>query len=568
METILIILIVSVCIALSIYWIHTKFAQEKRELESVKQELNEANSILQRKNAELTATEHALRIKITELQLHQLEEDFLYQKTLLVQKNDLLHALLEASTHGILAVDHDWNVVAFNNLFCEMWHLSEDIVYINADGWKILNLCMEQTEDSEKSAFHFRKLLDTPDLSWNNHLYLLNGKIWNSFSAPIIGLNGTCQGRIWEIIDITDDLFKQQELEQAHTALIQKGIQLALALENIGEGLWTWDINADLFILNPEFAWRYHSLCEVQSIDQFFKTVPSGDQERCLNLFREITKNSPDGRIEFEFQLRSKENTWRWLILRGVVSDVDDNGIPLIVTGTLVDITEHMQYENHLRELNRKMMVLSQITRHDIVNQLNNLFLLTDALFDTVSNESIDVLAMTKMLERMNQGLTTVMHQIDFSKDYQELGLHGAEWQSINACIEKVSPLLLHTPVELLTDNLPMIYADPLLEKAIYNLIENSLRHGEIVTQIKVAFSIEDDYNGVLIFEDNGVGIPNVDKNKIFDKDFGKNTGFGLFLIREIFSLTGMTIHECGKPSQGARFVIKIPSGYWKWEKE
>ena len=112
-----------------------------------------------------------------------------------------------------------------------------------------------------------------------------------------------------------------------------------------------------------------------------------------------------------------------------------------------------------------------------------------------------------------------------------------------------------------------MLFADPLLEKAVYNLIENSLRHGERVTQIKVRFSLQDGYNGMLTFEDNGVGIPNVHKHKIFERDFGKNTGLGLFLIREILSLTGMSIYECGQPGQGARFDIMIPPGSWKWKK-
>jgi len=58
---------------------------------------------------------------------------------------------------------------------------------------------------------------------------------------------------------------------------------------------------------------------------------------------------------------------------------------------------------------------------------------------------------------------------------------------------------LIRPPVELLADNLPMIFTDPLLEKAVYNLIENSLRHGERVTEIRIIFSVEDDGNGILI---------------------------------------------------------------------
>jgi signal transduction histidine kinase len=212
--------------------------------------------------------------------------------------------------------------------------------------------------------------------------------------------------------------------------------------------------------------------------------------------------------------------------------------------------------------------MLSQITRHDILNKLNNLFSISDALSDEVSNEPSDTPSVKSLLELLDHDLTTVMRQIEFSRYYQELGVHGAEWQDANTCIEKGRLLLIHPPVELLADNLPMIWADPLLEKAVYNLIENSLRHGEHVTQIKVTFSAEDDDNGILIFEDNGIGVPDEHKERIFDLSFGKNTGLGLFLSREILELTNMKIRECGQFGHGARFDIMIPPGYWKWQLE
>jgi len=40
---------------------------------------------------------------------------------------------------------------------------------------------------------------------------------------------------------------------------------------------------------------------------------------------------------------------------------------------------------------------------------------------------------------------------------------------------------------------------------------------------------------------------------------FGKNTGFGLFLSREILALNGITIRETGVFGRGARFEIAVP---------
>jgi signal transduction histidine kinase len=102
------------------------------------------------------------------------------------------------------------------------------------------------------------------------------------------------------------------------------------------------------------------------------------------------------------------------------------------------------------------------------------------------------------------------------------------------------------------------IFADPMLEKVFANLFGNSVMHGERVTRISV--SCEPAGDGLLVtVEDNGVGIPLDLKQVIFKKGFGKNTGFGLFLAREILAITNISIHETGKHGSGARFEITVP---------
>ena len=108
------------------------------------------------------------------------------------------------------------------------------------------------------------------------------------------------------------------------------------------------------------------------------------------------------------------------------------------------------------------------------------------------------------------------------------------------------------------------LYADRLIDKVFYNLLDNALRYGgEKMTTIQVS-SHEDDDSLVIIFEDNGTGIPAEDKTKLFKKGFGKNTGLGLFLSREILSITGITITENGIPGMGARFEIRVPKGMYR----
>jgi len=350
------------------------------------------------------------------------------------------------------------------------------------------------------------------------------------------------------------------QLADSFRRILQSACQLMLALKGARGGLWTWDTRNNLFTLTSEFASHYHSLHKEQSMDSFISSIHPDEREQYLNILLETTKNAPDAGIEYEFRLQSTEGMWCWIMSRGIVSDVDANGCPLLVTGTFMDVTERKQYENYLRETNRKMHILSQLTRHDTMNQLTNMFTISELISDEISDVYVK-----KLFKRMEKSLSRVRSLMEFSKGYLELGIHGAAWQNVNVCIEKGKSLLIHPPIELLADNLPMVFADPLLGDVVYNLIENSTRHGEHVTEIKITFSVDDENNGVLTFKDNGIGVPDEEKEKIFDMSFGKNTGLGLFLIREILELTDIKIRECGQFGQGAQFDVIIPSGYWKW---
>jgi signal transduction histidine kinase len=108
------------------------------------------------------------------------------------------------------------------------------------------------------------------------------------------------------------------------------------------------------------------------------------------------------------------------------------------------------------------------------------------------------------------------------------------------------------------------VYADPLLVRVFYNLIDNALMYGsEQMTTIRIS-QRKSNRGLVIVCEDDGVGIPADKKEAIFNRGYFKHTGFGLYLSREILSITGITIIENGTPGKGARFEITVPKGAWR----
>ncbi len=228
------------------------------------------------------------------------------------------------------------------------------------------------------------------------------------------------------------------------------------------------------------------------------------------------------------------------------------------------DITETYRYQEALKQANKKINLMSNITRHDILNQVNVVSGYTELISEILPEDVKNDPRIGKYLKNLNKGIETIHSQIIFTKDYQELGIVSPTWQSISDTAKDAafpfSGLNLKFSIE---ESRLEVYADPLLKKAFYNLFDNARAHGEHVTEISVSSRRVVD-SLVIEVKDDGIGVPSVMKELIFEKSVGKNTGLGLFLVRGILSITGMEIKEIGIEGKGATFEITVPPGNWR----
>jgi signal transduction histidine kinase len=210
---------------------------------------------------------------------------------------------------------------------------------------------------------------------------------------------------------------------------------------------------------------------------------------------------------------------------------------------------------------NRKLNLLSSITRHDIRNQL--LALLGFIGLSKMKTTDRDLL---HYIDQEETAALTIQRQIEFTKNYEDIGVRAPQWQDIGALADALRSLLPPGGIEITVAVGGLeVFADPLLEKVFENLIDNSRRHGERVRQITfstIQYGL--DYIA-LVYTDDGVGVHEDEKERIFEKGFGKNTGLGLFLTREILSITGLSIKENGVYGKGARFEIMVPKGKYRF---
>jgi signal transduction histidine kinase len=225
------------------------------------------------------------------------------------------------------------------------------------------------------------------------------------------------------------------------------------------------------------------------------------------------------------------------------------------------EIRERREVEHALVSANTRLQLLNDVTRHDIINSLTGLLLLLRRSEIKASRDP-DLLA---EVQKEKEIANLIHRQIAFTKDYQEIGLRKPEWQDVGDVITKawIGHRIGSVRIENQVHDL-VIFADLLLEKVFSNLIDNAMRYGgPAMTTIRFGMRREGD-SVVIVCEDDGLGISEETRKNLFMRGYGKHTGYGLFLIREILSISGLIITERSTPGSGARFEILVPKGLYR----
>lgn len=203
----------------------------------------------------------------------------------------------------------------------------------------------------------------------------------------------------------------------------------------------------------------------------------------------------------------------------------------------------------------KKLEIVGSVTRHDVLNQLTAIMGYNELLLTMVQDAE-----QLNFLETQRRSSEKMRRIFAYSKVYQAVGTEPAKWQNFGMLIRFARDEVDLGTVAIQSDvDACSVFAAPLFVKVLVYLFDNAVRHGKRTTRIQVRLR-QDGQGAVLSIADDGIGVEDGDKEKIFDKGFGKYTGWGLFVAREILAANGMTIRETGTAGTGACFEIRVPA--------
>ena len=199
------------------------------------------------------------------------------------------------------------------------------------------------------------------------------------------------------------------------------------------------------------------------------------------------------------------------------------------------------------------VVVASRALRHDLINALFVVQAHIEFLKDDISPEKFNVIM------AQTEKAFSIM---EVWKELEEFG-ENSSWQELKTLLLRVRTQMNTPHLEINIQDVK-VNTNGLFQFVFRNLIDNSMRHGG---RPDIAMSVStriEDSNLIIIYEDNGIGIPASNKSRIFAQGFGNHTGLGMFFAYQIIQLMGGTIVENGVPGKGARFQIKLPKDAYR----
>jgi PAS domain S-box-containing protein len=368
--------------------------------------------------------------------------------------------------------------------------------------------------------------------------------------------------RTHELIATNEQLVKEiDERQKSSIALEQSERKYRELVENANSIILRIN-NAGIITFFNEFAVNFFGFSEHEIVGKNIVgtliPLPDTSDKNTTDVIQTFLKPADSMTFnEIECIRKNGDKVWIAWTNKAILDDVG-NLFEFLVVG--MDITERRQGEYALQQINAKLNLVSSIARHDILNRLTVIYGIISLLQEGVSDPTF-----SEYLKKAEESAIAIKRQIEVTGDYKNMGLEKADWQNVRDSLQQSCENvdLKGVTLDIFTNTLE-IFADPWLKKVFFNLIDNTLRYAEHVTKITV--SCHESEDGLdLLFEDNGIGIPFDEKEKIFERGYGKNIGYGLFMAREILAITDLIIEETGEPGKGARYEIHVPKRLYRF---
>jgi PAS domain S-box-containing protein len=488
-------------------------------------------------------------------------------------KNALMTTQQEASIDAILIIGKDDNVLSCNRRFEEMWEIPQEILETKSDDrmlHSILGKLVSPDEFIEKVKYLYASRWETS----RDEIELSDGRVFDRYSAPMLGADAEYYGRLWQFRDISEQKTAQDELEkQAEAIRLSLDVmenrekRFNVIIDNIAAGLLAIDNDLNIMLMNQKCA---EIFCRKipECIGKNIRFIITGHELDTMIL--SLVQKKEATVLEEDISIAGEGNEIRYFRVHiAPIFDKSDALIGKILT--FRDQTEKMRVEKFKRSF------LNNVS-HEMRTPLTSIMGMTEILKMEVTNADHK-----EYLEILTECENTLLSLIDEILDYSKIERSGLELRDSvfrigDLCEETVEEFKIEAEKKriVLTGEVDprafeKVRGDSVrLKQIIAALLKNAIKfthQGAVSCAVKLLEEKNGSREYLFAIRDTGIGIEKANTKSIFEefvqldaatsRRFG-GIGLGLTMAKRLVELMNGSIWVESDIGKGSGFYFTV----------
>lgn len=364
--------------------------------------------------------------------------------------------------------------------------------------------------------------------------------------------------------------------------LLEEQRRLANIIKATNVGTWEWNLKTDQTIFNERYAnilgYTLEELMPTTSATWRDLTHPDDNLIALQKLDDHFSKKADY--FEVEVRSKRKDGHWVWVLSRGCVMEFDADGRPLMMAGTMQDISDKKKKEDLVQQvevahknLEFKQSFLASMS-HEMRTPLTGILGVTELLektsLDAVQQDFVETLRNAS--ENLRDMIDQVLDYSRIESGKMTISRKDVQSRSLVRNAEVLFDKICQKPIRFsvsIDDSIPeYILADEQrINQVINNLISNAVKYSE-KGEVSLVMKKERPSNGDSLIirvevSDTGVGIKPEKEDSIFspfssvsqiDTSLYEGTGLGLAICREFVQMHGGDMGFVSQPGKGSTF--------------
>jgi PAS domain S-box-containing protein len=294
-----------------------------------------------------------------------------------------------------------------------------------------------------------------------------------------------------------------------------------------------------------------------------FEYIHPDDREVIIDRLSHLINNPEHVTDRSTHRLQHADGHWEWF------ESVGSNHTNTALDGYVInsrEITERKIYEQRLERQRDNLVLLNQMLRHDIRNDLQLVTAYAELLEEECDDQEVHDYIET-VFENADHAvdLTTTAGKLADVMLSTEEELKQVNLQSLlRSELDDIQSSYSHASV---TDEATIpdvtVRANEMLDSVFRNLLKNAIEHNDKDEPEIIVSAINRPDSIVIRIADNGPGVPHSQKDEIFGKGEkgleSQGTGIGLYLVQTLVGIYGGDVWVEDNEPEGAEFVVELP---------